>query len=170
MKQNSKIILGIDPGRFGHVAAVVDGGKRILLYKLRHDSNGMLDCAGLVEFCRSVRGEDWHENCFVVLEKLHYIPKKMGGGSIFEMARSFGAIEACLRLLRFKHLKKVRPCDWKREMGLLGKDKSASVLLAEDFCKRLSIRVEYSDACGKAISKKLTHDAAEAILLTFIDR
>lgn len=162
---SKQIRIGIDPGKKGFVAAIVERGSKIILYQLKYiHSNGVeiLDCVGLVTFLRSIKDMDLdNSGCFVTLEKLHYIPKRMGGGTLFEMGRCFGALEAVLELMRFREVRKVRPCSWKKSMQLEGKDKDASILLAENYCARLNIKIENKP-------KKLTHDAAEAILLALL--
>lgn len=175
-KDPKAVRVGIDPGKSGAVAALVDQNKTLWLFMLEHDDDGLVDSAGLVRFFRILKEKAASEGsyCSVTLEKLHYIPQKMGGGSIFQMARSFGALESVLSLLRLESLVKLRPCDWKKQAGLIGKDKKASVDLA---CLRLEeLGVEkvqlYKTSSGefftvqrKMFQKLSEHDVAEAFLL-----
>ena len=66
----------------------------------------------------------------VVVENVHSMPKQ-GVASSFKFGRSLGAIEGVIGALSYPHVK-MTPQAWKKEMSLIGKDKTASRALAKE--------------------------------------
>lgn len=157
-KSGDKILVGIDPGKKGYACVIVENTMEAFFYPLSYSENGMLDCVGLLKFLMPLHLRQEKNECSITLEKLHFIPGRMGGKSLFEMSRCFGAIEGVLEMVQMKRgIFKVRPAVWKNRMSLCGRSKMASVHMAKDIMTLYGLKYR-----GK---KALTHDAAEAFLI-----
>lgn len=152
------IVLGIDPGVSGAVAAVDPRGTCLVddLPTVEVPGNGRttrkLCGRGLATLLR--RFVPAGETCLVVLEDVHVMPGGVSGSSAnTSLMHSKGVIEGVLGVLRMDcHL--VSSQTWKRFYGV-GSDKDASLATA---------RTLYPGAQQQLRLKKF-HNRAEAILL-----
>jgi len=118
----SYVIVGIDPGVTGGLAVIHDGQLAGVEPMPVHDSraDGWAIDAMLT---------DWEPDV-VFLENTQPMPKN-GSIASFSLGLNTGIIVGVVQANHFS-LVRVRPVDWKRKMGLTGKDKSASRGLATE--------------------------------------
>ena len=125
------IIIGIDPGMSGAIAAVdektheilrVEDTPTFLIAKVReYDIVGMADLLRSISLGRPSR---------VVLEQAQAMPKQ-GVTSTFHFGRGYGIWLGILGTLQMPY-RTVRPCEWTKTLfhGLPGKGKERSILFA----------------------------------------
>jgi len=119
-------IIGIDPGKQGALALIVDGQLADV------EDMPMIDKRVNVAVLAAWITE--HHRMYgitkVVIENVHSMPGQ-GVATMFRMGRSFGEVIGCVVALGHV-VEFVPPQTWKRAMGLIGKDKNASRQLATD--------------------------------------
>lgn len=113
-------LIGIDPGLTGAVAVVLNG-KLIGVTDLPV-WNHEVDARALGKIVDNAEPE------MVVIEKTQAMPKN-GSIASYSLGYTSGQITGIVRVLRHPCVK-IRPIDWKRKVGLVGKDKNASRELA----------------------------------------
>lgn len=115
-------IVGVDPGVTGAIALYRNGTLRdvVDMPVMDGQANGH-DIAILLNKWLP----DW-----VVLEHVHPMPKN-GSIASFSLGKNYGIVIGVCMALRHP-LVKIRPVEWKRRNGLLGKPKAASRLLATE--------------------------------------
>lgn len=159
-------IMGIDPGLSGALALQdTDTGEIILsdmplltvsTKRVRSKKTGKMRD----KTRRSVDGKsvaDWvevHNPDYAVVEKVSSRPKQ-GVVSVFSFGEAFGKVCGAVEAMNVP-LYAVMPAVWKREAGLLGLDKQASIRLA---CKRFP-------GAKPHLKRKKDNGRAEALLLT----
>lgn len=111
---------GIDPGKNGGIAVIDDNNKMCYLSSM--DNQSLVDC-----FSRA----EWNREIVVCVEKVGALPGQ-GVTSMFNFGKSAGFIEGVLHSF-FIPYQLITPQKWKKEFGLIHKDKKDSVLV----CKQL---------------------------------
>ena len=142
------ICIGIDPGISGAIGVVGLGS----------DLPSALDCPIITGKkhdydLRAMRDliSNWAQwdQVIVVVERVHAMPKQ-GVTSSFSFGRGFGIWQGILVALGIPyHL--VEPATWKRHYGLLGKDKSASRVLASRLFPSCSFARKKDDGRAEAL-------------------
>ena len=152
-------LCGIDPGLTGALAVLADNGALVALHdtpvltlRTSRGTRQEYDVPGLVALLAPYAGPQAH----VVLEESQAMPGQ-GVRSMFTIGYGFGVWLGLLAVLQMSYTR-VRPADWKRPMGLLGKDKEASRLRAMQLFP------------GADLRRKRDHGRAEALLLSWWGR
>lgn len=159
------IVVGIDPGVSGAVAAVDSRGTCCIedMPTVSNEGNGrtVRKLAGyqLGQIVRRLVPPG--EPCIVVLEDVHVMPSsKSGGAANTSLLHSKGVIEGVLDMLRLQPVL-VAPATWKRHFGLIAerdtKD-AARKAAALDCARRLY------PACN-ALARAKDHNRAESLLM-----
>lgn len=152
------LIIGVDCGITGAIAAVKNGVELVALEDMPTTSEGKgtkvsrsVDGAGLSEIIKKIIRLYPDEYICSVVEKTSSMPGQ-GSSSTFSMGHSRGIVEGVLLTLSLS-LTLVRPAVWKRSMGFTS-DKE-------------QVRGEISRLFPNAsLHRKKDHDRAEAIALT----
>ena len=123
-----KIIIGIDPGITGAIAALREHDHSLVSMT---DMPVMPDGKGKKSKVDSARVSCWLENinaqgevAMVYLERVAARPGQ-GVSSMFSFGRSLGAVEGVISAMGLP-LTYVTPQSWKRRAGLVGAEKDAS--------------------------------------------
>jgi crossover junction endodeoxyribonuclease RuvC len=113
-------VVGIDPGVTGGIACIEDGQLIVSCRMPVYDSR----CSGsiLADILRGLQPD------MIAVEKTQPMPKN-GSIASFSLGMNTGIIFGVVETLGHP-LTKIRPVDWKRSNGLIGKDKNASRALA----------------------------------------
>jgi crossover junction endodeoxyribonuclease RuvC len=118
----STTIVGIDPGITGGIAAI-HAGKLVAVHAMpTHD--GRADGAEIDQILVEIEPD------VVYVEKTQPMPKN-GSIASFSLGLNTGIVLGCVQANRFP-LVQPRPIEWKRKLGLIGKDKNASRGLARE--------------------------------------
>jgi len=115
-------IMGFDPGLTGGIA-VIHNGKLVAVHEMPV-LGGKVDGLGIDEILSEVEPDV----CYV--EQLQAFPKN-GVIASFSLGYSYGVTVGVIQANAVK-LVQVRPTEWKKKMGLTGKDKNASRGLARE--------------------------------------
>jgi len=116
------VIVGIDPGVTGGLAVIHDG--KLVGVEPMPIHDGRADGAEIDSMLVT-----WEPD-FVYVEKTQAMPKN-GSIASFSLGLNSGIVIGCVTANHFPMVL-VRPIDWKRSMGLVGKDKNASRGLASE--------------------------------------
>lgn len=160
------MIIGIDPGLSGAAAALTDLGefKQVIdlpvVAKL-HGKGNQLDATALA---RWFRGWDAIINPFddgmaddsidnVVIERVSAMPGQ-GVTSMFGFGHTAGIIEGVVSTLGLK-FQYITPQSWKKEFGLIGRDKDAARTLA----------IQRFPHAAQFLSRKKDNGRADALLI-----
>lgn len=152
------IFIGIDPGLSGAVAAIDDFGDCLYIGNTPTQkvtvSRKERTAYDIGAMAATLRGwaDDPH---MVVLEITTPMPRsknKRGAIGDFKMGEGIGVWQGILGALLMRY-KTVHPAAWKRKMGLIGKGKGDSILLAKQLFPRVDLPL------------KKDHGKAEALLL-----
>lgn len=122
------IIVGVDPGVTGGLALLWHGDLTVVEPMPVHD--GRVDGLGVSELL-----VDWQPD-IVYLEATQPMPKN-GSIASFSLGYNTGVVAGVVQSLGLP-LHRVRPAEWKRNQGLIGKDKTASRGLARELFPRLA--------------------------------
>lgn len=115
-------IIGVDPGVTGGLALMVDG--RVTAVEPMPVHDGVADGASIASLI-----ERWNADV-VVVEKTQAMPKN-GSIASYSLGMNTGIVYGVVTALQHP-LVKIRPIDWKRCNGLVGKTKDASRGLATE--------------------------------------
>ncbi len=151
--------LGIDPGLTGAIGLfrgeqpfdVVD----LPVVGKTWGKGRELDAVGLVNL---LRGHGVGAGWLACVEQVHAMPNQ-GVSSTFSLGDTNGVIRASLAALGAQ-LVPVRPYDWKKRAGLIGKDKDASRGLA----------LKYWPHLAHNLGRKKDDGRAEALLIGYFGR
>ena len=136
-----RLIISIDPGRTGAIAALVDGaaGPVIDMPLLTVGENQEVDARGIALFIRAAKDLNPGAEVVGVIERVRAMPprkgadgkeeRKAGPQSSFNFGDHYGKAKAAFELLGIRYLR-AEPASWKRRFGLTGQDKDAARLLA----------------------------------------
>ena len=113
-------IIGVDPGVTGGIALLVDGKLHGVIDMPVFDSEAS---AALIANHIQLAEPD-----LVVIEWVQPMPRN-GSIASFSLGKNYGIVIGVCGALRHP-LVKIRPNEWKKTMGLTGKDKKASLGLA----------------------------------------
>lgn len=113
-------VVGIDPGITGGVACIDDG--RLSHAVAMPVYNGLTSALDLCEILTNMQPD------VVAVEKTQAMPKN-GSVASFSLGMNTGIVHGVIGTLGHP-LVMIRPVDWKRANGLVGKDKNASRGLA----------------------------------------
>lgn len=124
------LTFGIDPGLSGAIYTLIDGEPGRFIDMPTMDVQGWMevDSRAVVIFIRSVRADYPEANVAACIEKVGARPGD-GGTSAFRFGQTAGKLQACLEVMGIE-AERVVPAQWKREFGLLKKEKDAARLLA----------------------------------------
>lgn len=153
------LILGIDPGLTGAIAAIDTLGDYVGVRDLPIVRDGR--CAwihgpDLLEIVRELRGADRVLAAFV--ERSQAMPRSFSGGNVgaWSQGATFASTVATLQILGVP-LELVQPAAWKRKLGLIGDGERD---LKADAIDRA--RLMFPDA---PLERKKDHGRAEALLI-----
>lgn len=138
------MILGIDPGVSGAVAALTDGG-RFCWVEDMPATDGWVNQKLLHDLFSQ------YEWSLAVVEKVRSMPKQ-GVASTFKFGHALGIALGVTHGIRLLH---PSPGVWKRQMGLTGKSKGASRELA----------IQLWPEASQLLARKKDDGRAEALLL-----
>ena len=125
------IIIGIDPGMCGAIAAVDASTREIVRVEdcpvIPAGKGSEYDIGSMADLIRSIAIGG---RAMVILEQAQAMPKQ-GVTSTFHFGRGYGIWLGILGALGIPY-RTVRPCEWTREVfkGLPGKGKERSILFA----------------------------------------
>lgn len=117
--------LGIDPGKLGGIAVLFETGET---YVLPYSTQALLDTCRQIQYLRP--------RC--CLEKVHAMPKQ-GVASTFTFGAGWGFIKGVLEAYGISY-QEVPPEKWKKEFGLMKKDKKASVAICRQLFPQANLR------------------------------
>lgn len=138
--------LGIDPGTTGAIAALVDG--QLLDVVDMPIADGCVVAALLRTELVELAAAGFDSRPLVVVEKVHAMPKQ-GVSSTFKFGRSLGVIEGVVGGLGWP-LEWVTPQAWKKQHGLINRDKDAARLLAIETWPELADSFKRKKDVGRA--------------------
>lgn len=128
----SEAFLGIDPGLDGALSVISADCKTVMnIYDMpvvaKTTGKGrQLDAYGLISVFKDICSV--HSVIFVYIEDVGSRPSQ-SAPSTFSLGRTFGSLETAVAFMRLR-CGIIRPQDWKKEFGLIKKDKDASRLMA----------------------------------------
>jgi len=164
-----RLVLGIDPGQTGAVAALADGAIACFIdMPTMPRKAGGHEVSG-AQLAAKLRGVlQAHSGAYVlaVLEQVHAMPKQ-GGTSGFRFGQSDGIVRGVLGALGIGWIE-VPPQMWKRHLRLTGCDKDAARTLAiqrfPEHADKLARKkdVGRSDALLMAVWAEATEQVARA--------
>jgi len=121
----SRAVVGIDPGITGAIAVLCDG--RLISVIDMPVNDGRCDGGELTEILEAIV---IHYETFVFVEDTQPMPKN-GSIASFKLGLNTGVVLGVVQALSLP-LRRVRPSEWKRGQGLIGKTKNASRGLASE--------------------------------------
>lgn len=141
------LYVGIDPGLSGAVAVLDADGNVEDLFDLpvtakAHGKGNQLSCSELAGMMSPLR------NAKVTVERVNAMPKQ-GVVSVFGFGFTAGAIEGIVCALGMP-LRYATPQEWKREFGLVGKDKDASRTLCIQMWPRWAHKLDRKKDNGRS--------------------
>ena len=136
------IYIGVDPGKLGGYAVITEQAAFAYPWD---DELFIMEMQAVVQMERDV---------IAAVEKVGARPGQ-GVTSMFNFGRSAGYIEGVLAALGISH-QLVPPHQWKRDFGLIGKDKLASVMVCQRLFPAVDLRrtercTTYSDGKAEAL-------------------
>ena len=148
----SFIVIGIDPGIHGAIAGIDDEQKLVGVFDMpvmpgigsRQQVNG-------VELAKTIIRFGLFDGVSVRIEEVTSMPQD-GSVQSFSFGKSVGIVIGVVNALMIP-VSFVKPQEWKKQAGLLKKDKDASRTLAQQL---------YPDA---SLARKMDDGRAEAILI-----
>jgi len=161
-----RLIISIDPGRTGAIAALVDGtaGPVIDMPLLTVGENQEVDARGIALFIRAAKDLNPGAAVSGVIERVRAMPPKRGADgreerragpqSSFNFGDHYGKAKAAFELLGIPCLR-AEPVSWKRRFGLIGQDKDAARLLA----------IQRFPAAAHLLQRKKDNERADALLI-----
>lgn len=171
----ARLILGIDPGISGAVAALADAkfaGAWDLPQRTRRNGRQELDGHAFGRIVRDLVLQHSGAQVTVVLEQVHAMPPRddkskppcascgrgfergMGVAGAFSFGEGFGRLRGILEALDLPTVL-VAPAKWKKDTGLIGADKDYSRTVA----------MQCYPAAAQLLQRKKDDGRAEAILL-----
>jgi len=143
------LTIGIDPGNTGAIAFLADDGELNRVVDMPLMANGKKQQLNAAELTRILVGAAG--NARAVVEKVGAMPGQ-GVSSMFNFGMGYGVIQGVLAASGIPYTL-VTPQKWKREAGLVGKDKDMARTLAQQL---------YPDA---PLGRKKDIGRADAILI-----
>jgi crossover junction endodeoxyribonuclease RuvC len=161
------IVIGVDPGLSGGVAAIGDFGAPFLevMPSIRAANRGVVDPGALARMLRRF-GDDVRRGveCHAYLEQVHSMPQQ-GVSSSFKFGRAFGIVEGVLAGLGIPYTL-VTPQRWQKEM-LVGTEHGSTKERAAIAASRLFPDVELR---ASERSRKVHEGLADALLIAEFGR
>ena len=151
------LIIGIDPGLDGAIAAIDTHGSFITVFDIptftlqgnKGKKKRTLDLRGTFEIFENLMEG---KNCIAYIELVHSMPKQ-GVRSMFTLGETFGALKMALTALKIP-FEEVTPQQWKKAMlHGMPKDKDASRYKAQQLFPSVPL------------SRKKDHNRADALLI-----
>jgi len=143
------IVLGIDVGLSGALAVLSDDAPPevydLPTIKARSGNRRELSIHQLAPIVFGYKAID---EVRAIVEAQQAMPKQ-GVSSTFQIGEGYGAIKAMLATLHIPY-EVVRPVDWKRWAGLIGKDKDASRAVAMQRFPTLTDQLKLKKHHGRA--------------------
>lgn len=129
------MIVGIDPGLTGAIGVLSDGGQFIAVHdmpvKKLIKKRNQLNASVLAKMLRDINPS------VVFLEHVHPMPHD-GSMQAFSFGCGYGIIQGVLETLEIPYSFS-SPQKWKKTAGLIGKDKDAARLLAQQLFSEASL-------------------------------
>jgi crossover junction endodeoxyribonuclease RuvC len=155
-----KTYVGIDPGLTGAFGVIYEGD--VITYakvfdipvQRVADKGFVKNAVNASQFAHDLFEQVTEWPSGVVLEHTSAMPGQ-GVGSMFSMGDSFGCLRGVLEALQLE-VTLVRPAEWKKEMGLTGKQKDGALDMARQLFPEISV---------SRLGRKKDHNRAEALLL-----
>ncbi len=120
-----RAVVGVDPGMTGALAVITDG--HLISVIDMPINEGRADGAELSEILEAVVMK---AETYIFVEDTQPMPKN-GSIASFKLGLNTGIVLGVIQSMSLP-LRRVRPSDWKRGQGLIGKTKSASRGLASE--------------------------------------
>jgi crossover junction endodeoxyribonuclease RuvC len=140
-------VIGIDPGLTGAVARLTDDDGATV------DDMPVADKQVLpMELCKLLR-PDYHDSWLIVIERQQAFPRD-GRVQAFRTGFNYGVVKA-VAMMDVCRVEIISAAVWKKEFGLLKKDKGASRLKAIELFPELADRLNLG----------IHHGRAEALLI-----
>ncbi len=157
----NRLILGVDPGQTGAIAALADGvpaGFIDMPVYARKMGGNEVDPFALAVRVREIR--ERHPGAYVmaVLEQVNALPKQ-SSNSGFRFGQSDGIVRGVLGALGIRWIE-VHPSVWKKRLGLAGTEK--------DVARTFAIQ-RYPEAAADLARKKDIGRADAALLATWAE-
>lgn len=161
-----RLVLGVDPGQSGAVAALADGrfDSFIDMPVVPRLSGGLqIDGGGLARKVRDVIARHAGAYVVVVKEQVNGMPslpgksgerRQMGATSAFNFGQSDGKIQCVFEVLGIPMVL-VTPAKWKGRLGLVGKAKDCARTLA----------IQQFPAAAEQLQRKKDVGRADALLI-----
>ena len=141
-------ILAIDPGKSGAVCLLV--GDIPILYDTPVMNDGKKNQYDLPEMYKMFReAVALYPEVTAIIEEVGPMPGQ-GVTSMYSMGYGSGLWHMLLVCLDIP-FRRVRPQEWKKEFGLKGKDKGASILRAKELFPKADIRLKKHDGRAEAL-------------------
>lgn len=134
------LIVGIDPGMSGGIAAVERGA--LLMAEDMPVLGGEIAVVELCEILHQLQPD------FVVVEDVHAMPRQ-GVASTFKFGLHTGMVIGAVKAMSHP-LVRMRPIDWKRANGLVRQDKTASRRLAQELWPGMANKFKLIKHDGRA--------------------
>lgn len=174
----ARLVLGIDPGQSGAIAALADGAfdEFIDMPIVPRLSGGMqIDGGALAARVRETMGR--HPGAYVVAikEQVNGMPsipgkdgkrRQMGASSAFNFGQSDGKIQCVFEVLQIPMVV-VAPATWKKRLGLTGKPKDCARTLSMQLFPKSATQLQRKKDVGRADALLVAHwaELTEAIVV-----
>lgn len=146
-----RLVLGVDPGQTGAIAALADGefaGFADMPTMPRKAGGHQINATQLAAELRGLRMAHPGAFCIAVIEQVHALPKQ-GSASGFRFGQSDGIARGVLGALGIA-LVEVAPQTWKRSLGLIGAEKDMARTLAIQRFPAASAHLQRKKDVGRA--------------------
>ena len=154
---NAKILIGIDIGSNGALAANVNGAVEVW----RFDKIGEDVEAALISLAARAKAEGW--NMSALVEKVHATPQ-MGVTSAFTFGENKGRVYGALRALQIP-FEEILPPAWQKPLNLPSPPPRGSTPLQKAAYKLQHKRDLYDKAKALYPKEASTKDTADALLI-----
>lgn len=139
--------IGIDPGLSGAIAVISADGKTHL-YDMPVLNDGKKNHINIPKLLTILHEWDTRKT-EVIIEEVHAMPGQ-GVTSMFRMGQTLGILQCAIFSCGFP-MHRIRPQAWKKAYGMSGKDKSASILRAQELFPQADIRLKKHDGRAEAL-------------------
>lgn len=155
-RKKEKLLVGADPGVTGAIAFIGKDYKAVIDMPSVSKSTGKGNQVNQYTLCGILRE---HANRFNItvafIEKVHSMPQQ-GVTGVFSFGRSMGCLETAFAAA-FIPVILVTPQAWKKEVGLLKKEKDAARILAMQLYPELADRLSRKKDVGRADAILIAH-------------
>lgn len=145
--------IGCDPGATGAIAIIFE--ENLITHDMPTLPEGGVDAGQLAAI---FSGWMRYGDCRVNVERVHAMPGN-GVSGMFKFGQSYGKLTGCLEAVGLPY-GLVTPQSWKRQFGLIGKEKDAARLKA----------IEIFPKAAKAFNRKKDIGRADASLIAMYEK